>query len=128
MVKLENEAVFLKIVDFIEKNKYNDFGIFKKPLKLSRATTIENDLGITGDDANDFMADFSKTFEVNLEKFDPCCYFELEGFLYGLFMPFYSKAIKDCIRKKKRQITLGMLEQSVVDGIWDSDKIDKLSP
>ena len=124
MVTPENETAFLKIVDFIENNKYNDFGLFKKSLKLTRATTIENDLGITGDDATDFMVDFSKTFGIDLEKFDPCCYFELEGFLYGLFMPFFSKATNDCIKKKKHQITLGMLAQSAVDGVWDSNKGD----
>jgi hypothetical protein len=72
------------------------------------------------------MAEFAEAFSVDLTSFDPCCYFAIEGFLYGFFTLFHSKKIRDCINQKKKKITLGMLEQAAKSGAWNSEDLDKL--
>jgi hypothetical protein len=49
------------------------------------------------------MAEFAEAFSVDLTSFDPCCYFAIEGFLYGFFTLFHSKKIRNCINQKKKK-------------------------
>lgn len=47
--------------------------------KLKSESDIEYDLGMTGDDAEIFMKEYSKKFNVNLEGLDIYQYFHSEG-------------------------------------------------
>lgn len=49
-------------------------------------TSIENDLGITGDDAIDFIEEFSEEFNVDIQLFEYEKYFKPEGnSIFSLF-------------------------------------------
>ena len=54
------KTTFKNIVEFIE-NRYGEYYI-----PFRRNTTLEGDLGITGDEAIDFIIDFSKYFKVDV--------------------------------------------------------------
>ena len=50
------------------------------PDKLTLDTLLEKDLGITGDDAIDFIEEFAQEFNVDISSFDYSKYFREEGF------------------------------------------------
>lgn len=52
------------------------------PNKIDLETSVENDLGLTGDDAVDFIEEFSERFNVNIEAFDYNKYFKPEGLVF----------------------------------------------
>ncbi len=69
-----NNLVFNSLIGFIlrERGTYN--------FKLTPDLYLENDLGIYGEDANDFIEAFSIEFNVDVSKFDANVYFNAEGF------------------------------------------------
>jgi hypothetical protein len=105
-----------EIVDFVNKNGYNQNGLFSPIIVLTRKTSLENELGITGDDGIEFLEEFQNRFPFDIGDFGKLgYYFDSEGF--PSFSFFFTK-------KKKLSLTLGMLEQAVIDGIWDSEKLE----
>ncbi len=89
---------------------------------LDEATTIEDDLGITGDDAAEFMEKFFEAFGVDASGFDFGRYFHDEGLnpFLVLLMPF--RRYRD--RQKKIPITLAMLAKAVECQRWDAASIE----
>lgn len=79
--------------------------------KLTRDTDLVLDLGLTGDDAFEFMERYAAIFCVARGDFDMANYFEAEGL--WLF-PSLRK------QKPKMKITLGMLELAAQEGEWRS--------
>jgi hypothetical protein len=111
------------IVDFVNSNGYNNRFLFKngtfftKPEILTRKTSLEDDLGITGDDGVEFLEEFHEQFPFDIGDFGTFgYYFSDEGF--SLFAFLFKK-------EKRLPLTLGMLEQAVIDGVWDSKKLDE---
>lgn len=49
------------------------------PQKLTLDTLLEKDLGITGDDAIDFIEDFAQEFDIDCSSFNYRLYFKEEG-------------------------------------------------
>ena len=47
--------------------------------KITKDTEVEKDLGVTGDDAYDFIEEFSSSFNVDISNFDYSKYFRGEG-------------------------------------------------
>jgi acyl carrier protein len=56
------EQIFEKIKQFVDDEGWG-YGI-----SFNRETKIEADLGITGDDAAEFMIDYGKQFNVDVSK------------------------------------------------------------
>jgi len=78
---------------------------------ITRETSIENDLGVTGDDAGELLSAFRDKFKVNLSKFNFEKYFndEPSSFTYaGKLLPF----------------AVGHLEKAVIAGRLDDDIIN----
>lgn len=94
---------FDKIEEFVKKER----GKYRKP--LTQKTTLEQDLKITGDDADEFIIAFGKEFNVNISKFDFGKYFNDEGGMSVLFVLLGK-------RTKKPPLTLGGLEKAVEAG------------
>ncbi len=69
-------------------------------LQLDSDIIIEDDLGISGDDAYDFIVLFSKQFGVNISNFKFDKYFYSEP---SLFLSW----------KKRTPLTLGLLEEAI---------------
>jgi hypothetical protein len=80
--------------------------------KLNANTRISEDLGLEGDDADDFMQAFSKKFNVDLANFNFDEYFASEG-----FDPFRLLAYLIGIKKYK-SITLSDLERAARNKRW----------
>ncbi len=84
---------------------------------LNRNSSLSEDLGIEGDDANDFMQAFSKTFDVELTNFVFDKYFYPEG----AFNPISYLIYRKLFRRPKLQhipITLSRLVEAVLKRKW----------
>ena len=100
----------------------------KKPLNLT--DTLEDDLGVTGDDADDFMDTFSKRFNVESGDFDFHRYFEMEGFSVWPFSIFTNWLHRRWGIKKYEQrepLTVAMLQHAIDLGVWDSQRLKEQS-
>lgn len=87
---------------------------------LTRQTNLVDDLGLDGDDADEFMAAYAKQFNVEAGDFQYSDYFGPEGFnLIG--------SVLDLIRKKPplKPLTLGMLETAANMGEWDRKQLNQ---
>ena len=84
--------------------------------KLNRETKLEDDLGITGDDAVDFFDKFSKEFNVDLSALDLQRYFESEGVGLINFSWLFGKRKK--VKRSLHEITIADLERAIEFGKW----------
>jgi len=73
MANKEMNEINNKLIDFVKS--WN----LIQPDKITLDTLIEKDLGITGDDAIDFIEEFAKKFDVDIVSFDYSKYFGSEG-------------------------------------------------
>jgi len=96
-------------------------GVSNKKI-LTKLITLEDDLDITGDDADDFMGKFFSQFKVDHGDFSLDRYFCGEGFNpFEMIAMIFSKKT----RKKydKEPVTLGMLEAAISAGVWNSEQL-----
>ena len=105
---------FQQIVEFVYKMRWN----YEKP--LTPQITLEDDLGISGDDAVEFMEAFFDEFNVDASRFIFEDYFTLEGgglinfrWLFGL----------ESKPKKSIPISLGHLQKIVQKKVWDKPNL-----
>ena len=85
-------------------------GVYNLP--ITRETLIEDELGITGDDAEDLIIAFAKRYGVNIENFNFTKYFYSEP---GLF---------DFSSNKVEPFTIGHLEKAIIAGRLDEEVIN----
>ena len=78
----------------------------------TEATSLQDDIGVYGDDLTDLMESYSKKFGVNIESF--CWYFHTgeENNFGGLFFRPPNARVQEI------PITLGMLLESAIAGKW----------
>ena len=74
-------------------------------LVLDRDTSLEEDLGLSGIDADQFILKFSNEFNVDISGFNIDDYFEPE-FSFWLFG-----------KKKRRRFTIKELENAILTGV-----------
>jgi hypothetical protein len=82
----------------------------KYKLKLNSLTCLEDDLKITGDDALEFLEDYSKQFNVNINDVDFSQYFLSENSMKMHLLVVFG------IRSGKKKITLGQLDHAINSG------------
>jgi acyl carrier protein len=101
---MDNKDIFDKLLRFIyvQRGTYNFI--------LSRDTTLERDLRISGDDAYEFFDAFSKEFNIDLSDFDLSKYFAPEG-SFALF-----KLIFLGFDSGKIPLSIGDLENAIIKG------------
>lgn len=68
-------------------------------------SVIEDDLGVTGEDAEELIIQFSKIFKVNIDNFSVNKYFYPEPFLFSSASP-----------KPKYHLTIGHLAKAITSG------------
>jgi len=76
-----NDEIINKIITFIYDNGCGytlPFPFLFKRKHITKGTTLEGDLKITGDDSDEFLKAFSKEFNVNISSFKIGDYFKGE--------------------------------------------------
>jgi hypothetical protein len=97
--------------------------------KLSMSTRLLGDLGIDGDDADEFFKDFSETFHVNVSQLDLSRHFGGEGCLPWEIPGMLFRAIAELVRCRLSDrteeervglipITIGELVCAAKTGHW----------
>jgi len=84
--------------------------------KLSQNTKLEDDLGITGDDAAEFFNLFSTEFNVDLTDLNLQKYFESEGIGLLNFSWLLGKRRK--VKRSLHEITIADLENTLEHSKW----------
>ena len=83
-----------------------------EPEDISEETRVEKDLGMTGDDAIEFINEFSQNFKVDISEFDFPKYFGSEGIDLGeMFSRLLGKK-----RSNRAELTLLDLERAIDKG------------
>jgi hypothetical protein len=119
-----SDIIFNKLKIFIAEQGFGytlPFPLLFKKKELIRDTTLETDLGITGDDSDDFLIAFGKEFKVDVSQFPIGDYFGDEG------DPILPALIRMFTGRKKRQtkdLTIGQLEKAVIAGRLDEEVIN----
>lgn len=105
-MKSEINDVFFELVAFVrqEINEYN--------LLLTRETLMEEDLGVTGDEAEDLIIAFSKKYGVSVHDFKFSKYFYAEPGVFGLQ------------NERISRLNLGHLEKAILAGRLDEEVIN----
>lgn len=110
-----SDEILIKIILLVEEK----MGKYQMP--LVRETALEKDLGMSGDDAVEFLLDFSKEFNVNMSSFDIRKYFLPEG---DSILPAIVRLLTGKRQKKKKELRLGDLEKAVIAARLDEEVIN----
>ena len=104
------KIIFNEILDFIIEERGN----YKQ--KITGNTLLEKDLGISGDDGEDFMYSFFIKFNINYDNFDISNYFHREGFDFILASVnlIFGKRIKQPVY----DIKISDLKNAIEQGVW----------
>lgn len=94
------------LIDYIRQQ----VGVYD--LIITKDTLIENDLGTTGQDANDLIFAFSKKYKVDITNFNFEKYFNDEPGIFG----FRDRAIQP--------FTIGYLQKAIFAGRLDEEVIN----
>jgi hypothetical protein len=85
---------------------------------ITPESTVIDDLGQQGDDADEFMQHFFEVFRLDRGDYDFHRYFLMEG--EGILYHFLMKLLRKPHSFKRETMTVGMLHQALIDGKWDS--------
>jgi Protein of unknown function (DUF1493) len=115
---MSNPLLLEEVESFVRKER----GLSKSKV-ITTATTLEDDLGITGIEGGMFMEAFFARFKVDERDFASSRYFmdEGSGLLLMLVTPLSRKRRKALDRI---HITVGMLVTAASLGKWDSAKVE----
>ena len=89
--------------------------------EVTEDALLENDLGISGDDAVEFIVAFSKEFNVDVSKFMAAEYFSPEG---DAILPAIIKLFTGKKKVKQKELTIKHLEKAVMAGKLDEEIIN----
>jgi hypothetical protein len=110
-----NDEVLEKLKQFVVEQRWEyDF-------PLTRATLVETELKITGDDAVEFLIAYGKCFNVDVSHFMAADYFDGEG---DVILPAIIRAITGKKKPLKKNLTLGHLEKGILAGRLDEEVIN----
>lgn len=80
-------------------------------ISVDRSTMIEDDLGVTGDEADELIINISKKYHVDISDFDFGKYFYSEPSIF----PVYGK---------KPPLTIGHIEKAIITGRLNEEVIN----
>lgn len=121
---MRQQEVSVELQDFIRKQ----IGLSSKR-KLNASESLEDDFGVTGDDADEFMGAFARRFNVESGDFEFLRYFEMEGlgiWPFSILTNWLHR--RQGIKKyeKTEPVTVGMLQRAIDLGIWDSQRLREM--
>lgn len=82
---------------------------------------MESDLGISGDDAVEFIVAFGKEFNVDISRFRAADYFSPEG---DVILPAIIRAFTGKKKAKQKELTVHHLEKAITSGCLDEEVIN----
>ncbi|WP_276504407.1 DUF1493 family protein [Terrimonas pollutisoli] len=82
---------------------------------------LENDLGVSGDDAVEFIIAFGKEFNVDVSKFMAADYFSPEG---DSILPAFIRMVTGKKHPKQKELTIKHLEKAIIAGRLDEEVIN----
>ena len=89
--------------------------------EVTENASLENDLGVSGDDAVEFIIAFGKEFNVDVSKFMAADYFSPEGdFILPAIIRFFTGKKKT----KQKDLILKHLEKAMIAGRLDEEVIN----
>jgi hypothetical protein len=103
----------------LPENRFNELISFirdksgEHKMIITRDTLLENDLGITGDDAAELIEDLSERFQFDTSGFNFKKYFNDEPFVF-------------LSTRRVEPFTIGHLEKAILFGRLDEDVISSL--
>ncbi|MGL4283608.1 MAG: DUF1493 family protein [Eubacterium aggregans] len=119
-----SDNIFERLKQFITDQGFGytlPFPLLFKKKELTRNMTLESDLRITGDDADEFLIAFGKEFNVDVSQFPIGNFFNGEG------DKLLSSTIRAITGKKEVQrkiITIAHLEKAIIAGRLDEEVIN----
>ena len=115
---MENSQISDELEEFIRRKlRYPD------RLPIGPDTSVEDNLGVTGDDSPRFMEAFFDRFNVEPGDFDCNRYFEGEGVFdpFSAIFRFLFRTVDEGV--KREPLTVGMLQRAVDLGIWETARL-----
>lgn len=91
----------------------------KKEINIE--TSLERDLNITGDDADEFLLAFGREFNVNVSQFPIGEYFGDEG---EPILPAIFRFLTNRKKRSRKSLTVGHLEKAIIAGRLDEEVIN----
>jgi hypothetical protein len=112
---MANRELFEKVCFFIKNSGFWCGDI------LTSETSLENDLGITGDDAVDLLKRFSEQFEIDMRKLNVSKYFESEGgnMFDIMARTFFREKGKNLIELKLKHLELALTKGKLCDNMME---------
>lgn len=89
--------------------------------EVTRDTQIEDELGVTGDDAVDFMIAYGEAFNVDVTKFMAADYFGAER---NVFLSEVGKWLTGKHKRARKTLTVAHLEKGIIAGKLDEEVIN----
>jgi acyl carrier protein len=120
----QDDEVLNKIKTFVFESGWGytlPFPFLFKRKPITRETTIEEDLKITGDDSDEFLIAFGKEFKVNVSDFKIGDYFGSEG---DPVLRTLNRILSRGKKRSKKTLTIGHLEKAVLAGKLDEEVIN----
>jgi len=102
---IDRESGFQELILFVR----DQIREYKKP--ITRETSIENDLGITGEEAAELLSSFAERFKVDISRFEFKEYFNDEPTVFTY-------------TRKLLPFTIGHLERAMIAGRLDDEVIN----
>ena len=118
-----DDFVFKKLKTFIWKQGFGytlPFPFLINKIQISRDSSLEKDLKIKGDDADEFLIAFGKEFNIDVSRFPIGNYFGNEG---DIILPTFVRFLKREKKKQKKNLTAGHLERAIIVGRLDEEII-----
>lgn len=110
-----NTEMFIRLKEFTIKQAA------VKAEEVTEDASLENDLGVYGDDAMEFIMAFSKEFNVDVSKFMAAEYFSPEG---DSILPAIIRMFTGKKHPKQKELRIKHLVKAVVAGRLDEEIIN----
>jgi len=125
--KLENAEAGHDIWQQLEAFARVELGrpLFGGQMNLQPSSRLEQDLGLTGDDATEFIAAWAQRFKVDVQGFCSRRYFGPEG--NDVLSPLLGLFSKRFRRPAAVPLTLAMLAVAMRRGRWDATEIEAMA-
>ncbi|SRR5260370_34310811 len=105
-------------------NKLKEFAVEQAAVgeeEITESASLEDDLGVSGDDAVEFIIAFGKKFNVDVSKFMAADYFSPEG---DVILPAIIRFFTGKKQPKRKNLTIGHLEKAIEAGRLDEGVIN----